>query len=232
MLMGDSTRTMEAAIDQLFVEGQRHQPSVIYMPSLLEWCAAISGMSHSTMCAMLESLSPTDPILLLAIVDGPFSSLPCDVRSWSGLTCEHRLTLPSPTDNQRDAFFGSIIADLHHPPNQFADCMKRKREILEELPIAPPPEPRQPMATDLAVQEESDQRVITLLKYCLGPILAALKRKYEMFTKRATEEYDFEPPAPPVMEVEIVSTNMTIQDQDGVLEVLKTKLFKKLKAKR
>ncbi|KAF9236912.1 AAA-domain-containing protein [Melanogaster broomeanus] len=220
VLMGDSTRTVEAAIVQLFVEAKRHQPSVIYMPSLLGWCAAVSETSRSTMRAMLDSLSPTDPILLLAVVDGPFSTLPCDVRSWFGLTRENRLTLPSPTDVQRDAFFASIIADLQRPPNQFADGMKRKRRILEELPIAPPPEPRQPTAAELAVQEESDQRVITLLKYRLGPILTELKRKYKRFTKRATEEYDFELPAPPVTEVEIVSTNVTIQDQDGVVEVI------------
>jgi hypothetical protein len=135
---------------------------------------------------MLDSLAPTDPILLLAIVDGPFSSLPSDVRSWFGLTRENRLTLPSPGNDQREAFFSSIIADVRRPPNQFADGMKRKRRILEELPIAPPPEPRQPTAAELAVQAENDQRVVTLLKYRLGPILTELKRKFKRFTKRAT----------------------------------------------
>lgn len=135
---------------------------------------------------MLDSLAPTDPILLLAIVDGSFSSLPQDVRSWFGIIRENRLALPVPTSEQREAFFGGIIADVRRPPNQFADGIKRKRRVLEELPIAPPPEPRQPTAAELAVQEESDQRVITLLKYRLGPILTELKRKFKRFTKRAT----------------------------------------------
>jgi hypothetical protein len=104
--------------------------------------------------------------------------------------------------------------------------MKRKRRVLEELPIAPPPEPRQPTAAELAVQEESDQKVITLLKYRLGPILTELKRKFKRFTKRATEEYDFELPAPPVTEVEIVSTNVTIQDQNGVVEIIQEQAIK------
>jgi hypothetical protein len=38
---------------------------------------------------------------------------------------------------------------------------------------------------ELAVQEESDQRVVTLLKWRLGPILTELKRKFKRFTKRA-----------------------------------------------
>ncbi|KIJ58849.1 hypothetical protein HYDPIDRAFT_33761 [Hydnomerulius pinastri MD-312] len=219
-LLGDSTRTVEAAVVQLFVEAKRHQPSVIYIPSLLGWCAAVSETSRSTVRAMLDSLAPTDPILLLAIVDGSFSSLPPDVRAWFGLTRENRLALRSPSDHQREDFFGSIIADVRRPPNQFADGIKRRKRVLEELPIAPPIEPRQPTAAELALQEENDQRVVTLLKYRLGPILTELKRKFKRFTKRATEEYDFELPAPVVTEVEIVSTNVTIQDQNGIVEVL------------
>ncbi|KAF9236174.1 hypothetical protein BU15DRAFT_77274 [Melanogaster broomeanus] len=69
VLMGDS---LETAIVQLFVEAKRHQPFIIYTPSLLTWCAAVSETS----------------------------SLPCDVRSRFGLTRENRLTLLSPTDDQ------------------------------------------------------------------------------------------------------------------------------------
>lgn len=138
---------------------------------------------------MLDSLAPTDPILLLAIVDGSFSSLPADVRAWFGMTRENRVTLQSPTDEQRESFFASLIADVRRPPNQFADGIKRKKRVLEELPIAPPLEPRQPTAAELAVQEENDQRVIVLLKYRLGPILTELKRKFKRFTKRATVSF-------------------------------------------
>ena len=42
------------------------------------------------------------------------------------------------------------------------------------------------MAAELALQEENDQRVITLLKYRLGSILTELKRKFKRFKKRAT----------------------------------------------
>jgi hypothetical protein len=49
---------------------------------------------------MLDSLAPTDPVLVLAMVDGPSSSLPRDVRSWFGMTRENRLTLPSPIEAQ------------------------------------------------------------------------------------------------------------------------------------
>lgn len=137
------------------------------------------------MRAMLDSLAPTDPVLLLAVADGPFSQLPRDVRQWFGPTRENRVGLAAPPASQREAFFEGLLSDVRRPPNHFPDGIKRKKRVLEELPVAPPLEPRQPSAAELAVQEESDQRVVTLLKYRLGPILSELKRKFKRFTKRA-----------------------------------------------
>lgn len=134
---------------------------------------------------MLDSLAPTDPILLLAVVDGPFSSLPRDVRAWFGITRENRVAFTTSTADQRSEFFKELVSNIRRPPNLFPDGMKRKKRVLEELPIAPPLEPKQPTAAELALQEENDQRVITLLKYRLGPILTELKRKFKRFTKRA-----------------------------------------------
>lgn len=134
---------------------------------------------------MLDTLAPTDPVLLLAVVDGQFTALPRDVRAWFGPSRENRVDLPSPSIEQREEFFEGLLHDVRRPPNHFPDGVKRKKRALEVLPIAPPLEPRQPSAAELAVQEENDQRVITLLKYRLGPILTELKRKFKRFTKRA-----------------------------------------------
>lgn len=180
-----SVKTTEAAIVQLFVEAKRHSPSIIYIPSLIGWCAAISETSRSTVRAMLDTLAPTDPVLLLAIVDGSFSSLPRDVRAWFGPSRDNRVAFHSPTSLQRERFFEGLLQDIKRTPNAFADGIKRKKRVLEVLPIAPPLEPRQPTAAELALQEENDQRIITLLKYRLGPILTELKRKFKRFTKRA-----------------------------------------------
>lgn len=167
------------------MEAKRHQPSVVYIPSLVGWCAAVSETTRTTVRAMLDTLAPTDPVLLLAVVDGSFLSLPRDVRAWFGPTRDNRVQLTSSTPAQREQFFEGLLKDVQRPPNHFPDGVKRKKRILEELPIAPPLEPRQPTAAELAVQEENDQRIITLLRYRLGPILQELKRKFKRFTKRA-----------------------------------------------
>ncbi|THH17583.1 hypothetical protein EW146_g3256 [Bondarzewia mesenterica] len=228
-LMGDSTRSVEAAIVQLFVEAKRHQPSIIYIPSLVGWCAAVPETSRTTVRAMLDTLAPTDPILLLAVVDGPFLSLPRDVRSWFGPTRETRVEFTRPAIHQREAFFEGLLQDVQRPPNHFPDGMKRKKRVLEDLPLAPPLEPRQPTAAELAVQEEHDLRLITLLRFRLGPILTELKRKFKRFTKHASEEYNLgtegningpAPPAPLAIEP-VTTTTIDVQSgPNGVIEIV------------
>ncbi|KAI0059309.1 AAA-domain-containing protein [Artomyces pyxidatus] len=229
-LLSDSTRTAEAAIVQLFVEAKRHQPSIIYIPSLLGWCSAVSETSRGTVRAMLETLAPTDPILLLAVVDGHFLSLPRDVRAWFGPTRDNRIEFSRPGTSEREDFFEGILKDVQRPPNQFPDGVKRKKRVLEELPIAPPLEPRQPTAAELALQEETDMRTITMLRFRLGPILTELKRKFKRFTKRATEEYHFPIEDPEVeivvpqihtQTVETVTTTIDVQSgPNGVVETV------------
>ena len=139
---------------------------------------------------MLDTFSPSDPILLLAVVDGAFKALPRDVRAWFGPVKDNRIEITKPSTEQCDEFFAPVLADVRRPPNQFPDGVKRRRRVLEELPIAPPVEPRQLSEAELAVQEENDQRVITLLKWRLGPTLTELKRKLKRSTKRASVRSD------------------------------------------
>ena len=164
---------------------------------------------------MLDTLAPTDPILLLAVVDGPFSSLPPDVKAWFGATRDNRIELSSPSSTQREAFFDGLLKDVQRPPNQFADGMKRRKRILEKLPIAPPIEPRKPTAAELALQEENDQKIITLLKYRLGPILTELKRKFKRFTKRATVRISFLPSAMELISFLILKEEYSFDFQQG-----------------
>ncbi|KAI0029808.1 hypothetical protein K488DRAFT_55566 [Vararia minispora EC-137] len=218
-LLGDATRSPEAAIVQLFVEAKRHQPSVIYIPSLSGWCAAVSDTARSTVQSMLNTLAPTDPVLLLAVVDGPFFALPRDVRAWFGPTRETRLELTHPTEMQRDAFFAGLLKDVRRPPNEFPDGVKRKKRVLEVLPVAPPLEPRKPSPAELAAQAESDGKLLTLLKFRLNPILVELKKKHKRFCKPATEEYQFPLPVqPPVVEANVVVDLTQLPNGDGTVD--------------
>ncbi|KAK7053794.1 AAA-domain-containing protein [Favolaschia claudopus] len=222
-LLSDSTRTPEAAIVQLFVEAKRHAPAVVYIPALLGWCAAVSETARATVRAMLDTLAPADPVLLLAVVDGRFADLPRDVRAWFGVGGGGRVELSVPSAVDRTAFFAGLVRDVRRRPNEFADGMPRRKRVLEVLEIAPPLEPRKPSAAEMALQEENDQRVIALLKYRLEPILTQLKRKFKRFTKRATEEYAFEPlllPNRPLEAFNAVATTPILPTQNGIIDIV------------
>lgn len=181
-------QTVEASVVQLFVEAKRRQPSVVYIPSLTGWCATVSETSRSTVKAMLDTLAPTDPVLLLAITDGPFSSLPRDVRQWFGLPRDSNqvdFTGFKPTSAQRAQFFEDTLNNVRKRPSDFPDGWKRRKRVLEVLPIAPPAAPKPPSETELTAQLETDTRTLTVLKYRLGPTLNDFKRKFKIFSRRA-----------------------------------------------
>ncbi|KAG8685635.1 hypothetical protein FRC09_014620 [Ceratobasidium sp. 395] len=196
-LMGDSTRascfTVEAGIVQLFVEAKRHKPAVIYIPSLIGWCTAVPETARLTMKSMLDSISSTDPILLLAILEGDITALPQDVRGWFGFSRDNYVQLVSPTLDQREAFFAELLDTVRKPPNMFPDAVKRRKRVLEVLPIAPPLPPRQPSKAEIAAQIEADHRTIEQVTFRLAPILAELKKKFKRFTKTIEEEYGVDP---------------------------------------
>ena len=150
---------------------------------------AVTETARSTVRAMLDTLAPTDPILLLVVVDGHFLELPSDVKAWFGPLKDNRVELPTPSSSERAEFFEPMLRDVRRPPNRFADGVKRKRRVLENLPIAPPLEPRQPTVAELAVQEENDHKLITLLKYHLGLVLTELKCQFKRFTKCTTVHF-------------------------------------------
>ncbi|KAG8735056.1 hypothetical protein FRC10_011021 [Ceratobasidium sp. 414] len=192
-LMGDSTRTIEAGIVQLFVEAKRHKPAVIYIPSLVGWCTAVPETARLTMKTMLDSIPSTEPILLLAIVEGEVTSLPQDVRGWFGFARDNYVQLSSPSLDQRQAFFAELSETIRKPPNMFPDAVKRRRRVLEVLPVAPPLPPREPSKAEIAAQVEADNRTLEQVTYRLAPVLGELKKKFKRFTKCVQDEYGVNP---------------------------------------
>ncbi|KDN52879.1 AAA-domain-containing protein [Tilletiaria anomala UBC 951] len=191
-LMGDSTRTPEASAIQLFTEAKRHKPSVLFIPGLAHWAKTVSESVRSTVKALLDGLSPSDPVLLLGISEAPLSQLPRDVRSWFGLLRENRIEITRPSCKQREEFFREVIEHVSRRPTDFPDAVPRRKKVLEKLPIAPPRPPREPTAAELQQQAENDARLLEHLKYRLGPVLNELRKKYKVFTKDVWDEYNFQ----------------------------------------
>ena len=62
-------QSSEAAIVQLFTEVRRHKPSVIYIPNVDTWYRTVGDTVLSTFLGLLRSLAPTEPVLVLGILD-------------------------------------------------------------------------------------------------------------------------------------------------------------------
>lgn len=86
----------EAAIVQIFTEAKRHKPSIIYIPALAGWADAVGESSKNTIKGLLDSLDPSDPILLMAVAEVPFADISSDVRSWFGFLRNNRVALAPP----------------------------------------------------------------------------------------------------------------------------------------
>lgn len=189
-LLGDSGSTMESAVVQMFNEAKRHKPSVLFIPGLLQWGYNTTESVRSTLKSLLDGLAPSEPILLVAVSDGPLEKLPRDVRAWFGFTRENRIELRAPSTPQRQAYLKELLHFAIKPPTEYPDALPRRRRVLEDLPKAPPRAPRVPTAAELRQQAAEDARLLEHLKFRLGPVLAELKKKFPRFKRDVWQEYN------------------------------------------
>ncbi|OXG18691.1 ATPase [Cryptococcus neoformans Tu401-1] len=177
-LLGDSTRSVEATIVQLFVEAKRHQPSVIFIPSLSQWASAVPELARSTFGALLDGIPPSDPILLLAMADSPWTDLPADVKAWFGFARENKIALDFPNASERSAYFTDLLTTVRKPPTDFPDGVPRRKRVLEDLPLAAPLPPRQPTEAERARDEEKDQAARNMMVVSFTNLVKEFMKRY------------------------------------------------------
>ncbi|KAJ1017846.1 hypothetical protein NDA16_005162 [Ustilago loliicola] len=189
-LLGDSARTPEAAIIQLFVEAKRHKPSVLYIPGIVHWSRSVSESVKTTFKALLDGLTDADPVMLLGIAEAPLDELDEEVHSWFNFLDDDIVEIPRPDEESRQHFFKEIFDHVIRPPTEFPDALPRRKRVLEELPKAPPRSPRKLTQAELQQQADSDTKLLEHLKFRLGPVLAELRKKFKKFTRDVWDEYN------------------------------------------
>lgn len=190
-LLSDSTRSPEAAVIQLFAEVRRHKPSVIYIPNIQSWYETVGPVVLSTFLGLLRSIPPTDPVLLLGVlelvgeeIDGAL------LRNLFGFSKKNLCDLKAPDHEARYEFFARLIEYIRTPPSEFPDPENRKRRQLEQLEVAPAPEgkpPAPPTKEQLKAQKKKDRQTLNLLKIRIQPIMDQIK-KYKRFRSGAIDE--------------------------------------------
>lgn len=87
----------EAAVVEMFSEAKRHKPSIIYLPNLMLWANSVSDLVKATFKGLLDAMDPSEPVLLMAVVDGLLKDVPFDIRSWFGFVKSNRVLLEKPS---------------------------------------------------------------------------------------------------------------------------------------
>lgn len=232
-LMGDATKSIEAAIVQSFVEVKRRKPSVIFIPEIEVWYSSLSEQALATFKGLLHSIPANEPILLFG-VSGDDAGLDTQLlRDFFTYARKDRFELSKPDkvcnpcifiiiwhyingnmQEQRSRYFNGVISHIRKSPTDFPpDPANRKKRVLEELERVVPPPPRELTKEEIKAQEQKDRQIKNWLKLRLNPMMEAIKQKYRRF-KKPVIEYDLikhllDPQPPP--EVEVVVSDIPPQ---------------------
>lgn len=188
-LLGDSARSTEAAVIQLFTEAKRHKPSIIYLPDISRWQDTIPPTTLSTFYSLVNSLLPSDPVLILGVLEYPKT-----LEEDSITQClfphhdDDRFCLQPPKDSWRHDFFRTVMELIKKPAIEFPpDAEHRKKRVLESLPPAPPEDGStknaavEPSREEIKAQRKKDRQTLNLLKIRLQPMMDHIKVKYKRF---------------------------------------------------
>ncbi|KAI4814786.1 AAA-domain-containing protein, partial [Aureobasidium sp. EXF-8846] len=192
-LLKDSTRSPEAAVVQLFEEVKRHKPSVIYLPSIDIWYETMGQQVIKTFNGLLRTLAPTDPVLVLGVMELRSSESSPNQEMMRELFSRSRknyFVLDRPGEMARREFFNKAMNYLRQSPAEFPQPENRKKRILPVLPEAPIPEEQThaPSKAELKAQKKKDRFTLNNLKLLIQPVMDQIKLKYKKFRSPVIDE--------------------------------------------
>jgi len=178
---------LEAAVIQRFEEVKRHKPSVIYIPDVDIWYRTMPKSVLNTFAGLLQSIPPTDPILLLGYLSQSKGGAKVDphlVRDLFGYSLKCQFELKEPDHDARSEYFNQIADTVRKSPAQLP---KPDDRIVRKLPVLPeaPPSTQPGLATSTKRsdkrQKRDDRFVLNSLKMLIQPVMDYMKLKYRKF---------------------------------------------------
>lgn len=194
VLLGDSASSPEATMVRLFSEVKTHKPSVIYIPNVHTWYTTLGQQVISTFLSLLRSLHPTDPILVLGILElEKDEELDQDfIKQLFGYSRRNSFALSCPDQAARREYFRPLADYVGMTPPEFPDPLNRQKRVIEKLRPAPPddPKPAAPLTKEeLKIQKKRDRHTLNMLKIQLQPIMDQIRTKYRKFRTGVIEEH-------------------------------------------
>ena len=191
-LLSDTSSSPEATMIRLFSEVKTHRPSVIYIPNVQEWYATVGQTVISTFLGLLRSLKPTDPILVLGLLESESDEVDDSLKhELFAYSKKNRYLLPRPSQEERKEFFLPLGEYLRTSPTDFPDPTKRKKRRLEKLAVAPPDPEKTPVPLtkeEEKLQKKRDRHTLNILKIRLQPIMDQIRTRYKKFRLPVIDE--------------------------------------------
>ncbi len=194
---------------QLFTEVRRHKPSVIYVPNVDTWYGTVGKPVISTFLSLLRTLAPTDPVLVLGIVECDERDIDQEmIKDLFSFSRKNQYDIPRPLmvsfsepqnlvslltclQPSRHEYFNAVIDQLNASPADFpepANRKKRRLEVLMPVPPEPAKEPPAPTKAEQKAQKKKDRLHLNLLKLRIQPIMDQIKLRYKKFRTGVIDE--------------------------------------------
>ena len=234
-LVAESSRSLDAAIVQGFVEARKRQPSIIFIPNIDIWARSVPPSVLSTLATLIRSLKSKEKILLLGIADSPSDELNFD-DYLSQLSFHNNIfNIENPQKDERTEYFETMAKVLEMKPTEFSTERKRSKP-LEELPVVAPSELPEnldengkPLPEDEILRrklkkfQHQDMKLKNVLKIKLYGLMDLFKNRYKRFKKPTIDDaflvHLFEASADPNYQPAYV------KEGDMILEVATGKKF-------
>ena len=199
-LVSESSRSIDSAIVQSFVEARKRQPSIIFIPNIEMWSRSIPVSAISTLASLFRSLKSNERVLMLGIADAPAEELSFDGTLSQFPFHENIFSLEKPQTTDRESFFKSIVTTLRMKPLVFNTERKRTKPlaVLPPVPLNTLPENTDengnPLSADEILRKKlkkfqyQDMKLKNVLKIKLSGLMDLFKNRYKRFRKPTIDD--------------------------------------------
>jgi len=189
VLFASSTKTPEESCTQVFREARRIAPAVIFIPRISSWWDVTTETFQAMFLSTLLSLPSSTPLLVLATSECPWSELPSALREVFKGGSNELFVARRPSLEQRQLFFFPVL--LTKPTQPPPPRPRPQNEVeFENLPVAPPPEPRELTQEELKKMDRQREAVLRELRVFLRDATNKLlaERKFKEFVNPVNPE--------------------------------------------
>ncbi|CAI7147856.1 BEM_collapsed_G0023860.mRNA.1.CDS.1 [Saccharomyces cerevisiae] len=194
-LVSESSRTIEAAVVQSFMEAKKRQPSVVFIPNLDIWINTIPENVILVLSGLFRSLQSNEKILLLCLAENlDISEVKNGILSDFAFD-KNIFQLHKPSKENITRYFSNLIELLKTKPSDIPMKKRRVKPLPELQKVTSNAAPTnfdengEPLSEKVVLRrklksfQHQDMRLKNVLKIKLSGLMDLFKNRYKRFRK-------------------------------------------------